>query len=383
MERGAPRIERCDLGRWQRDHFRRAARARASNPEAARGQGRTRGRRGRGPVAERLAVRRAGARDPGPRRGDRADAAITGRARGPLGAGEDTPTPCDRRRRLRCCGRELAGASRSRARSIADRGDRHELGHDRHAQARLAVGSPEASDLRELHLEARHHRRGPSPADDAFDPGHRRHVSLLRAAGSAAGHAARASLDRGALPRDRRRGKSYRDGRRADQRDPDAQPAGLPAHGSRGRRRGSATAPGDRPALGAVDRDPDLQLLRVDGRRPARGGQPVRSTASSLDDGGSAARSRRVEDRRRRDLHARRPRPGPLLGRGRRPLRGGRLGAHGRPRLRRRVRIPSRRRPGEGHHHQGRHEHQSLRGGIDAPNAPGGARRVRGRPAGC
>jgi len=32
-------------------------------------------------------------------------------------------------------------------------------------------------------------------------------------------------------------------GRRADQRDPDAQPADLPAHGSRGRRRGSPTAP--------------------------------------------------------------------------------------------------------------------------------------------
>src|SRR2546427_794995 len=139
MERGAPRIERCDLGRWRRDHVRRAARARASNPEAARRQGRTRGRRGRGPVAECLAVRRTGACDPGPRCGDRAHAAITGRARGPLGAGEDTPTPCDHRRRNRRRRRGLARAARGRAGSIADRGDRHELGHDRHAQARLAV----------------------------------------------------------------------------------------------------------------------------------------------------------------------------------------------------------------------------------------------------
>src|SRR5439155_389975 len=42
-------------------------------------------------------------------------------------------------------------------------------------------------------------------------------------------------------------------------------------------------------------------------------------------------------------------------------------------------RIPARRRPGQGHHHQGRHEHQSVRGGIDPAHASGDPGRLRGR----
>jgi len=143
MERGAPRIERRDLGRWHRDHFRRAARARASNPEAARGRGRTRGRRVgvRLPnvwqyVALELAIPNLGA-------------VIVSM---PLSLGEhEVHWVLEKTRpRLVITGDDIGAAARAcprlpqRAGSIADRGDRHELGHDRHAQARLAVGSPES-----------------------------------------------------------------------------------------------------------------------------------------------------------------------------------------------------------------------------------------------
>ena len=74
--------------------------------------------------------------------------------------------------------------------------------------------------------------------------------------------------------------------------------------------------PDRRPRVGGAHRQPHLQLLRGDGRRPARGAEPRRPGREALDDRRPAARPRRAADLRPRrqrgrarrggrDLHAR------------------------------------------------------------------------------
>src|SRR5437773_230917 len=89
--------------------------------------------------------------------------------------------------------------------------------------------------------------------------------------------------------RHRARRTGYRDGRRAHECHPHAEPRCFAASGARGRGRGRALAAGDRRAVGAFDGDSDLQLLRVHGRGPAGGRQPVRPAREALDHRGQAA----------------------------------------------------------------------------------------------
>ena len=74
-----------------------------------------------------------------------------------------------------------------------------------------------------------------------------------------------------------------------------------------------APLPGDRrPRVGGAHRQPDLQLLRGDGRRPARRAEPRRPGREALDHGRPPARPRRAADlrprRQRRRARARRAR---------------------------------------------------------------------------
>jgi len=91
------------------------------------------------------------------------------------------------------------------------------------------------------------------------------------------------------LPQHRGRLGGYRSGRRADQRHPHVEPHRVAPDDPSRRGRGRAAAAGDRGALGEVDRDPDLELLRLDGRGPARGRESDRPPAEAMDDGRPAA----------------------------------------------------------------------------------------------
>ena len=282
-----------------------------------------------------------------------------------------------------------------RARPRPRRPDRADLRDHRPLEARLADRAPQAAHLRRLHQPAAARPRGPHAAALADHAGRGGDVPVRAAHRRGAGHGPPLALRRRALARARRAHQGHRARRRAHDGRPHAalararghRPVQPPHHDLRRR-----PAAGERrPRVGGAHRRPGLQLLRRDGRRPARRAEPRRPGREALDHGRQAPRHRRAADLRPpgqrgragrggRDLHARAARAAAILERGRDALLRRRLGPLRRPRPPRRGRLPARHGPREGHDHPRRQQRQPVRGRGRPARQPAGPGRLRRRP---